>query len=200
MRTTVIALALLTAWPAGAATLEEGRNALRQGRPDQAETMLREVTLAEPENAAAHEALAESLAAMKKHEEATREIDRASELGLAEDRVNAVRARNALELRDLESLEKYSAAALEANPENADALRYRGMVATQRKDFAAGVKDLEKSLEFDAEHPYTHYYLGLAYNGVKRPDKMIEHLRTFVMLAPDAPEADKVRSLMRGFR
>lgn len=200
MRITAILAAFLITLPLAAATLDEGRTALRQGRPDQAETILREVCQAEPENAEAHEAYGASLALMKKHEEATAEIDRAAELGLSEDRINAARALNALEMRNLEALEQYAAAALEANPENADALRYRGMLATQRKDFPAGVKDLEKSLEFDPEHPYTHYYLGLAYNGVKRPDKMIEHLRTFVSLAPEAPESDKVRSLMRGFR
>jgi len=200
MRQTAIITALVLACTAGAATIEEGRTALRQGHPDQAETMLREVCMAEPENAEAHEMLAKSLASMQKHGEATTAIDRAAELGLAEDRVHAARALNALEMRDLESLATHAAAALEANPENADALRYRGMLATQRKDFAAGVENLEKSLEFDGEHPYTHYYLGLAYNGVKRPDKMIEHLRTFVTLAPAAPESDKVRSLMRGFR
>ena len=50
------------------------------------------------------------------------------------------------------------------------------------------------------ENPYAHYYAGLAYNQIKRPDKMLEHFRTFLKLAPEAPEAPKVRALLRGIR
>ena len=90
--------------------------------------------------------------------------------------------------------------AVEVNAQSAEAYHYRGMVKTQQKDFQGGIADLEKAIELDPSRAYTHYYLGLAYNGVKRPDKMAEHLQHFLSMAPDAPDADKVRSVLKAFR
>jgi regulator of sirC expression with transglutaminase-like and TPR domain len=62
------------------------------------------------------------------------------------------------------------------------------------------VDDLEAYLSKYPEQAYAHYYAGLAYNGVRRPDKMLTHFELFLKLKPDAPEARKVRSVMRTVR
>ena len=36
----------------------------------------------------------------------------------------------------------------------------------------------------------------LAYNGAKRPDKMLTQFEMFIRLKPDAPEAKKVRAVL----
>jgi tetratricopeptide (TPR) repeat protein len=77
---------------------------------------------------------------------------------------------------------------------------HRGMLHARRKDYAGSAKSLERSIELNPENAYAYYYAGLAYNQIRRPDKMLEHFRTFLKLAPEAPEAAKVRALLRGIR
>jgi import receptor subunit TOM70 len=85
-------------------------------------------------------------------------------------------------------------------PDNPDLYYHRGQLEGLRKDYASAARNLEKSTELDPENAYTHYYAGLAYSQIKRPDKMVEHFRFFLKLAPEAPEAAKVRALLRGIR
>jgi tetratricopeptide (TPR) repeat protein len=56
---------------------------------------------------------------------------------------------------------------------------------------------LEAYLEKNPNHAYAHYYAGLAYNGLRRPDRMLNHFEHFLRLKPDAPEARKVRAVVR---
>lgn len=196
----VISALALSALAAGAATVEEGDSQYRHGRYAEAESTLRQVSQANPDDPVAHEKLALTLAALKKPEEAQSHIQMASEKGLSEDRVKAAQAKVALEQRDISSASSLVDEALATNGENADALHYRGMVRVAQKNFAGAVQDFEKSLELNPDNPYAHYYAGVAYNGLNRKDQMVSHLEAFLRLAPEAPEADKVRSLMRAFR
>ena len=43
---------------------------------------------------------------------------------------------------------------------------------------------------------YAHYHLGMAYNQKGKKDLAIPHLRRFVELNPEAPEAPAVRSFL----
>ena len=56
----------------------------------------------------------------------------------------------------------------------------------------------EFALQADNSDWSVFYYSGhgLAYNGAKRPDKMLTHFGIFVKLKPDAPEARKVRAVL----
>ena len=191
---------LLIGAAAAAATLEEGVKQYRHGHYAEAETTLRQVCEANPEDAAALENLSLTLASLKKTEEADATLSKAADQGLESDRVKAAQARIAIERRDLETASTLVEEALEANAENANALHSRGMVRVARKDFAGAAEDFEKAIELQPDVPYSHYYAGIAYNGIKRADKMVEHLQQFLRLAPDAPESDKVRSLLRAFR
>lgn len=193
-------LVLFGAGAGGAVTLNEGLDKYRHGHFAEAETQLKQVCEAQPDDPAALEALALAQASMKKPEEAKASIAKAAEHGLAEDRVKAAQAKIAIEERNLDGAENLVAEAIEANPDNADALYYRGMIRVAKKDFAAAAADFERSLELEPDRPYAHYYAGIAYNGIKRSDKMVAHLQTFLRVAPDAPESDKVRSLLRAFR
>ncbi len=166
----------------------------------EAEKTLRQVCEREPENASAHEYLGLSLAELKRADEAEAEINKAAELGLAEDRVKVGLARVAIERRDVEGAGRLLEEAHAANPENADAYHYRGMVRTKLRNFGEAVTDFDKALELNPASAYSHYYAGIAYNGLKQRDKMVEHFQTFVQMAPNAPEAGKLQSLLRAFR
>lgn len=85
--------------------------------------------------------------------------------------------------------------------ENAHELSYtRGLLMMARKDYAGAARQFEAAIARDAKNAYAHYYAGMAYNGLKRPDRMVEHFEAFLKLAPDAPEAGKVQSVLRSVR
>ena len=91
-------------------------------------------------------------------------------------------------------------AAKEMAPDNAEAYFRLGELELNRKDYPAAVKELDRAVELEPGNAYAHYYAGIAYSNLKRPDKMIDHFQHFLKLAPDAPEAAKVQSLMRSLR
>jgi hypothetical protein len=56
---------------------------------------------------------------------------------------------------------------------------------------------LKNVIDKKPEHAYAHYYLGMAYNGLRQPDKMMTEFEMFLRMKPDSPEARKVRAVMR---
>ena len=72
----------------------------------------------------------------------------------------------------------------------------RGLLQFNRQQNTEAAASLERYLQSHPDQPYAHYYAGLAYNGAKRPDKMLTHFGIFVKLKPDAPEARKVRAVL----
>lgn len=52
----------------------------------------------------------------------------------------------------------------------------------------------------DPTFAYAYYYAGLSYYQVERTDKMAEAFETFLKLAPEAPERDRVESVLRTLR
>jgi tetratricopeptide (TPR) repeat protein len=83
---------------------------------------------------------------------------------------------------------------------NPDLYFYRGMLDAHRKDYAASARDMDKTIEMDPKRAEAYYYAGIAYNQIKQPDKMVERFQSFLKLAPDAPEAAKVKALLRSIR
>ena len=183
-----------------AESLDQGVEQFRSRNFAEAEKTLRKVCEQEPGNASAHEYLGLSLLELKRVDEGEAEIKKAAEAGLAEDRVRVGLARVAIERRDVASAAGLLEEAHTANPENADAYHHRGMIRTKERDFNPAVVDFEKALELDPTNAYSHYYAGIAYNGLKRRDKMVEHFQTFVQMEPDAPETSKLQPLLRAFR
>ena len=85
-------------------------------------------------------------------------------------------------------------------PANPAIYHYRGIAKTSRGDYQSAVLDLEKALDLDPSHGYSHYYLGMVYSRLRRPDKMVDHYQSFLKLEPNAPEAARVQSLLRSVR
>jgi tetratricopeptide (TPR) repeat protein len=79
-----------------------------------------------------------------------------------------------------------------------DELEYvRGLVHLNRNRYKEAAEDFESFIQKNPEHAYAHYYAGLAYNALKRPDQMLSHFEHFVRMKPDAPEARKVRAVLK---
>jgi tetratricopeptide (TPR) repeat protein len=105
-------------------------------------------------------------------------------------------ARMAIQNKDFDKAES----ALNEAPDGGDKLFLKGMLQLARKDYKAAAESLEAAIEKQPENAYAHYYAGIAYNGLKRQDKMVEHFEHFARRAPDAPENAKVQSVLRAVR
>jgi Tfp pilus assembly protein PilF len=82
-------------------------------------------------------------------------------------------------------------------PDDAAVHKFRGMLLMKRDQYQAAYDQLSKAVELDPKDAYAHYYLGMAAGRVKKSDQMVKHFQIFLKLAPDAPEAAKVKSLLR---
>ena len=180
--------------------LDRGIELFQAGKYEEAEGALSAAVQADPENARAHEFLGRTRLALKKVGEAQSELAKADQLSPDNATVKISLARIYLEQRDLDKAESAANKAAQLGDANPDIPLYRGAIAVAKRDYKTGVRLLEEALEKNPEAAYAHYYAGLAYNGLRQPDKMVEHFRAFLKLAPDAPEAAKVESLLRATR
>ena len=70
---------------------------------------------------------------------------------------------------------------------------YRGVYYLDQDKYAQAIKELEKAISLDDQNPYAYYYSGMANYKSGNGKKAAEDLRTFIKLAPDAPEVEKAR-------
>ena len=205
--------------------MEEVKQLRLQGNLDAAQSMVQEVLAAHPDSAQAHYELGGILIERKDFGGAENEFTRVGELGspvlalVGQGRVRLAQER-AAEAKDLfnqaqaqtpaadellnrvETLgseEEKSAARAEAD-DLADLYYGRGLANALLRDYAASAADLETSIRLDPSNAKAHYYAGLAYNALKRPDMMVSHFQTYLTMAPEGPESDRVRSVLRGVR
>lgn len=75
-----------------------------------------------------------------------------------------------------------------------------GLVKSRRDDWAGAAEAFDRAAELNPAFAYAHYYAGLSYSRVKRPDRVGAHFETFLKLAPNAPERGAVMSIMRTLR
>jgi Flp pilus assembly protein TadD len=87
-----------------------------------------------------------------------------------------------------------------ADPNNAEVYHFRGVAYAAKENFPAAATDLEKAIELNPANAQSHYYAGMVYGRLGQTDKMVNHFETFLRLAPDAPEAARVQSLLRSVR
>ncbi len=183
-----------------AATLDEAAALFKAHNFPAAESAFASVANEQPDNGAAYAYWALTLAELQRNDDARAKLDKARELNAPVDIVKTAEARLDLGAQQPDQALAKLNEALAANPDSALALHYRGLAYANKRDYAKASEDLERSLELDPAFPYSHYYLGMAYNGMRRPDKALSNLQQFVQQAPDAPDADKVRSLLRSFK
>lgn len=180
--------------------LDRGIELFEAGKYRDAEPLLSAAAKADPENARAHEFLGRVRLELRKFNEAQTELSKADALSPNNGTVQIALARVYLEQKQLDKAEKAANRAAELSDSDPDVPLYRGAIAVARRDYKTGAALLEEAIGKKPDAAYAHYYAGLAYNGLRQPDKMVEHFRSFLKLAPDAPEAAKVESLLRATR
>ena len=92
---------------------------------------------------------------------------------------------------------EYAKKAVELDGENADAHYALALAYGFRQDFKSAVPSLERVVALRPDFAYAHYQLGQAQYRLKRYDQTIIHFKKFIELAPDAPEAPQVKSILK---
>ena len=180
--------------------LDRGIDLYNARKYAEAERALTQAAQASKADVRAHEYLGLAKLSLGKVDEAYAELSRADELAPNSDSVNVAFARVLIEKMEFDRAGESLKKAREINADNPDVPLYSGVLKVAQRNYTDAIKDLNDAIARKPDNAYAHYYAGLAYNGLKRPDKMIESFQTFLKLAPDAREADRVRSLLRSVR
>lgn len=72
----------------------------------------------------------------------------------------------------------------------------RGIKLYNAGDLAGAREQFKKVLEIDAKHARAHYYLGLCLISTEENSAAKQHLRRFLELAPDDPEAQSAKQML----
>ena len=90
--------------------------------------------------------------------------------------------------------------AVTAAPDMALAHYQHGVIEGHKRNYAAAADAFVKAADLDPQFAYAYYYGGLSFSRVDRTDQMAINFERFLRLAPNAPEAGRVESLMRSVR
>ena len=75
-----------------------------------------------------------------------------------------------------------------------------GIAKVRLEDYAGAAEAFELATTHDPAFAYAYYYGGMANSRIDRSDQMAINFERFLTLAPEAPEAARVQSLMRSVR
>lgn len=157
----------------------------------EAESSLRRAVQEKPDDARAARYLGLTLLEQGKADDAARWLNKAHELEASPETRGAL-ARLYAEKRDMKRAESFL-----KDAEGHDAAYARGMVAFSRRNWETAAREFDTFIEAHPSHAYAHYYAGMAYNGLRQPDKMLSHLEMFLRMKPEAPESRAVRAILR---
>lgn len=90
--------------------------------------------------------------------------------------------------------------ALAGSPAHPVAAAALGEALVGQKKYDDAISRLSAVLAAKSDVAYAYLWRGQAYYGKKMPDKMVADFNAFLTLAPNAPEAQTVRSLLASLR
>lgn len=176
-----------------------GRVLDQEKKYGEAISRLRKATELAPSDPAPHVYLGEVLLHDRKSGEADAAFRKAAELAQAQggqsgDYYLGV-ARQRLRQYDeaVASLEK----ARGADPGNALIPYQIGVTRAFQEQWQPALDHLNKAVEMDSGLAYAYYYRGLAAEKLGRKDLLINDMERFVALAPNAPEAERAKAILR---
>jgi len=190
----------LLAATAQAGDLQRGIDLYNGKKYQDAEQELRKAVDADADNAKAQTFLGLSLMHQGKIGESEAPLRKADQLNPDSADVKLGLARVALEHKNTSEADALIKRAEQIDKNSQDMPFLRGLLKATNRQYADAAKDLEEAIRRNPENAYAHYYAGLAYNGLRRPDKMVAHFEQFLKLAPEAPERSRVQSILSTVR
>jgi dipeptidyl aminopeptidase/acylaminoacyl peptidase/tetratricopeptide (TPR) repeat protein len=97
----------------------------------------------------------------------------------------------------LDEATKLNNEVLKSNPNDVDALVYRGQIQLRQNDAAGAVDSLQQALKNDSNNAVAHYHLGHAFDMQHNEAQAESELREAVRLRPDFTDAQKALSALQ---
>jgi tetratricopeptide (TPR) repeat protein len=132
-------------------------------------------------------------------QEAAQVLDAAAQASPGNPRALTYLGLSRIELKQHAAAEEAFRKALEADANYAQAHYGLGLALGHLGQRDKAIASLEKAVQLDPGNAYAHYHLGLALQQTAK-DRALLHLHRFLELAPDAPEAPRVRALLSQLR
>lgn len=100
-------------------------------------------------------------------------------------------------LRQLDQAVETLQRARSSDPGNALIPYQIGVTRVFQEKWGDAVDQLNKTIEMDSGIAYAYYYRGLAAEKLGRKDLLVNDMERFLALAPNAPEADRAKAVLR---
>jgi tetratricopeptide (TPR) repeat protein len=205
----VLSMAVITVAitiPSGFAQTKKGVDLFNSWKIQESEKVLREAVKANPQDIQAAYYLGLSVLMLDKHSEALAILLKVQESHVKagkggpavpdEYQIRIALARTYLELKQNEEAWKNLEAANKLNAGAIDGYIYRGAYYINKGNLPQAIKELEKAMSMDDNSAYAHYYAGYAYLRSGNPAKALDAFKSFIQLAPLAPEVVNVKALV----
>ena len=75
-----------------------------------------------------------------------------------------------------------------------------GVTRAFQENWPAAAEQLGRAIEMDSGLAYAYYYRGLTQDKLGRKDLLVNDMERFLALAPDAPEAERARAILRAVK
>jgi tetratricopeptide (TPR) repeat protein len=75
-----------------------------------------------------------------------------------------------------------------------------GVTRVFQGNWGAAVEQLDRALAADSGLAYAYYYRALAQDKLGRKDRLVADMERFLALAPEAPEAEQARAILRAVK
>ncbi|HKI06640.1 MAG TPA: tetratricopeptide repeat protein [Thermoanaerobaculia bacterium] len=75
-----------------------------------------------------------------------------------------------------------------------------GVTRAFQENWPAAVEQLNRAVEMDSGLAYAYYYRGLAQDKLGRKDQLVGDMERFLTLAPNAPEAERAKAIIRSIK
>jgi tetratricopeptide (TPR) repeat protein len=111
-------------------------------------------------------------------------------------RARAYLAASRVKLRRYASAEGPAREALQARPADPVASAALGEALVSQNKLDEAIRRLTAVLRADSRLPYAYYWRGQAHHRKRQIARMVDDYQAFLRLAPDAPEAPAVRTLL----
>lgn len=75
-----------------------------------------------------------------------------------------------------------------------------GVTQAFKENWSAAAEQLNRAIEMDSGLAYAYYYRALAQEKLGRKDLLVNDMERFLAIAPNAPEADRAKAILRAVK